>query len=150
MSMDLYYKKQLQNLHDAVNYGKRALDIAKSMQLYYDEARKDEAKEKSQDVFRYFDSNDAIEQGEWLQLQIKDLKNKMIEVKMENDKLLLDGGFVRCIDSEITNMFLKNTLCKMKAMDPRTMEILEETVKALEALFEEVTDIYIAECFGFK
>ncbi len=150
MTMDYYYKMQLQNLHDAVNYGKRALEIAKNMQVYYDEARADKEKETSQDVFRYFDSNDAIEQGEWLQLQIKDLKNKMIEVKMENDKLLLDGGFVRCIDSEITEMFLKNTLCKMKAMDPQTMAVLKETVENLEKLFEKVTDIYIEECFGYK
>lgn len=140
MTQELYLNLQLHNIDVAISSAKRALDAARTLQAIFGNKDTDRQDKGSftKDALRYFDSNDAIKQIEWLQLQIKDLKNKLIEIKIENDKMLLEGGFVQAVDRDIAYVFVHHRLCKLQGLDPATVVALQDVIKTLEQLKDEL------------
>ncbi len=92
----------------------------------------------AQDTFMYYDMNDMQGLIETLRLFIDNLKRALIELKTYNDRLLLHGGFVKCIDSRITSLFLSTSLCHLQATDRKTIEVLQDVAAQLGSLKEEL------------
>lgn len=141
MKQETYIRFQLDNINEAISLGKTALDSAKSLQGRFGnrDTNTEEADSFERDSLKFYDFNDAIKLLEWMPVQLKDFKNQMIEIKIANDKMLLEGGFIPAIDKEIAHIFLSHTLCKMKAMDPTTIEAIQDAINTLEKLKGELT-----------
>lgn len=63
----------------------------------------------------------------------------MIAINIENDQLLLNGGYLPVIDQKIAGVFLANTLCKLKARDATTTVVISQSVQILQELKEALT-----------
>lgn len=140
MDRTAYLTRQLAEIERAIALGRLAKANAASIHELYstrDPNTTDDI-DYSEDTFKYFDTNDAQGQVEQLQMQINDLKAQMIRIKTANDQLLLDGGFLPCIDREIADIFLTHTLCRLKARDVQTPAAIEDTVQALCRLRDEM------------
>ena len=81
-----------------------------------------------------FDANDTVVQVARLKLQLTEFKKSMINIKIENDQLMLEGGYLPLIDDSIKEIFLSNTLCRMGAKDAAATEILQESLEKLQKL----------------
>lgn len=147
MERNIYKEIQLNSLNQAIKYSEQAIDTAKALQSLFDKD-KDSSDSSMADSLKYFDVNNAFAMVEWLQLQIKDLKSKLIEIKVNNDNMLLEGGFIRSIDEEIASVFLRNVFCKIKAMDENTVTALEDVRNTLINLKEEVSLLDVTENKG--
>ncbi len=146
MNRETYINNQLKSMDEALVLGRKALDMAEDIQeLYCGPAgqRGEGVSEKtafSRDTFRYFDANDAQQDMARLKLQLNGFKQRMIDIKIENDKLLLEGGYLAEIDREISGIFLKNTLCKLQAQDEKTVPVIREAVETLQKLRDSIAE----------
>ncbi len=135
-----YIVSQIRNVEEAIRIAEKARRTTDAIQDYYspqetaDSEQADAKKAFYRDAFKYFDANDAIRQLESLQLQLGDLKNKLIEIKIANDRLLFAGGYLAFIDEYISRIFLKNTLCKLQAQNEKTPVIIEDSIQELQGL----------------
>lgn len=145
MELKVFIQEEIKRLDQAVHLAQKALKTTVNLQDVYFEAKSsDDATEEeafTRDTLKYFDANNAIREMELLQLQLGELKSKLIEAKMENDKLLFAGGYLKIIDESIAHIFLKNTLCKLQAEDHHTPDILEETIEEIQNLKEKLQEI---------
>lgn len=143
MTKETYLNLQRANLDQAIKLGKIALNTAYSIQTLF--KNKDVSNPKdidfTRDSLKYYDMNDALKQLEWMHLQLKDFKHEMIEIKIANDKMLLEGGFVVSIDRDIAAVFLNHVLCKMDAMDPNTIVAIQDALNTLEQLKKELNEM---------
>ncbi|MCR5665696.1 MAG: hypothetical protein K6G01_02600 [Eubacterium sp.] len=92
----------------------------------------------AEDTFMYFDTNDLQGEIQTLRLLIDNLKRTLIDIKTQNDRRLLHGGFISCVDREIAEMFLSTTLCKLQATDKKTITVLDEIIQKIEQLKKDV------------
>lgn len=139
MTQETYMQLQLSNLDTAIELGKSTLESALSLQAL--NGNNPDSDTFSMDSLKYYDFSDALKQLQWMQSRLKDFKNIMIEIKISNDKMLLDGGFIASIDREITHVFLSHVLCKMDALDPRTVEAIQDAIQTLEKLKKELSEM---------
>lgn len=139
MTQETYMQLQLSNLDTAIELGKSTLESALSLQAL--NGNNPDSDTFSMDSLKYYDFSDALKQLQWMQSRLKDFKNIMIEIKISNDKMLLDGGFIDSIDREIAHVFLSHVLCKMDALDPRTVEAIQDAIQTLEKLKKELSEM---------
>ena len=139
MTREIYTGMQLQNIEEAIEYGKRALDTARGLQMNTGMKKdNDPVNSFSEDTLKYFDANEAFKQVECLSLQFRELKSRLIEIKIQNDRLLLDGGFIPSIDHDIADVFLRNVLCRMNPIDPKLPEAVKDVIETLENIKESL------------
>jgi hypothetical protein len=145
MSANTYIQEQIARVDQAIALGEKALSTANSIHGLFRQSDSEKTSKVSQsyafsqDTFKYFDINDAQEQVARLQLQLTEFKKSMIAIKIENDQLLLNGGYLPVIDQKIAGVFLANTLCKLKARDATTTVVISQSVQILQELKEALT-----------
>lgn len=140
-----FINEQIWSTEHAIRLARKAQRTAQDLQDVFDpkpetgEALKTE--DFSRDTFKFFDANYAIRDLESLQLQLGDLKTKLIEIKIANDRMLYAGGYLLFVDETISRIFLKNTLCKLKAHDDNTPEVIADAITQLEQMKEKLEDV---------
>ena len=138
MGYSEFIAKELQGVEEAIRLAKKARKTTLDLQDFFnppkDSDHESALDDFTRDTFKYFDANSAVRQLESLQLQLGDLKEKLIEVKIENDRMLYAGGYLAFIDETIARIFLKNTLCKLLAQNENTPAIIEDSIQELEGL----------------
>ncbi len=139
-----YIQNQILAVNEAIRLAKKAMKTTEDLQEFFDPSKDSEAvtaqEDFSRDMFKYFDASSALRQMEGLQFQLGKLKEQLIKIKIDNDRLLYAGGYLHFIDEAISRIFLKNTLCKLLAQNESTPVIIEDTIgqlKALKAKMEE-------------
>lgn len=139
-----YILSQMDRIDTAITLGENAMKTAQSLRGLFGrqtmEMRKGHSgsPDFSRDAFMVFDANDTAVQVARMKLQLTEFKKSMINIKIENDQLMLDGGYLRVIDDKIIDIFLSNTLCKMSAKDAAATDVLRESVDKLKALKGEL------------
>lgn len=139
-----YILSQIDRIDTAITLGENAMKTASSLRGLFGrqamEARKGHSgsPDFSRDAFMVFDANDTAVQVARLKLQLTEFKKSMINIKIENDQLMLDGGYIRVIDDKIIDIFLSNTLCRMGAKDAAATAVLRESIEKLEELKKEL------------
>lgn len=135
-----YILSQIDRIDTSITLGDNAMKTASSLRGLFGrqamEARKGHSgsPDFSRDAFMVFDANDTAVQVARLKLQLSEFKQSMINIKIENDKLMLDGGYLPLIDDKIKDIFLSNTLCRMGAKDAAATDILRESIEKLQEL----------------
>lgn len=139
-----YILSQIDRINTAITLGENAMKTASSLRGLFGrqamEARKGHSgsPDFSRDAFMVFDANDTAVQVARLKLQLTEFKKSMINIKIENDQLMLEGGYLPLIDDSIKEIFLSNTLCRMGAKDAAATQVLGESVEKLKALKTEL------------
>ena len=139
-----YILSQIDRIETAITLGENAMKTASSLRGLFGrqamEARKGHSgsPDFSRDAFMVFDANDTVVQVARLKLQLSEFKQSMINIKIENDKLMLEGGYLPLIDDSIKEIFLSNTLCRMGAKDAAATQVLGESVDKLNVLKKEL------------
>lgn len=141
MTQDAYITLQQANIDSAIELARNVLKISTHLHSVCDTAdKKEEAKNQDaasayiRDSLKYFDFNDAVSGLSGMMPALKDLKKKLIEIKIENDKMLMDGGYRDDIDIAIANVFKNGTLWNLKTIEKETLDTIKETISALESL----------------
>lgn len=135
-----YILSQIDRIDTAVTLGENAMKTAASLRGLFGRQTMEQRKgtsgspDFSRDAFMVFDANDTVVQVARLKLQLTEFKKSMINIKIENDQLMLEGGYLPLIDDSIKEIFLSNTLCRMGAKDAAATEILQESLEKLQKL----------------
>ena len=133
-----YIQNQILAVEEAIRLARKARKTTEDLQEFFDPPKDSEAptaqEDFSRDTFKYFDASSALRQMEGLQFQLGELKEQLIKIKIDNDRLLYAGGYLLFIDEAISRIFLKNTLCKLLAQNESTPVIIEDTIGQLKAL----------------
>ncbi len=145
MQYQVFVENEIKRTDQAVALAQKALKTTVNLRDFYYQLQGPEkvsdADAYTRDTLKYFDANGAFRELELLQLQLGELKNKLIEIKTENDKMLFAGGYLTVIDETIAHIFLKNTLCKLEAKNENTSAVLEESIQELQKLKLALSDL---------
>lgn len=144
MKPEEYARKQIRGISEAITAARNVYKTAEEIRELG--SRKNlgpvsEEEDFSRDTFKYFDANDAQGQVEGLRLQILDLKRHLINIKVENDKALLNGEFLFVIDRKIAEIFMDHSLSRLKAVDGRVLEVMKSVIRELTELKDQLTEI---------
>lgn len=137
MTESEYLREQIAALDQAIMTGLRARKTARSLRDFFSfrNNAKDNANENfSQDTLKYYDANNALRELQTLQIQLGEMKKQLIDIKIANDRLLYEGGYLLFIDQAISSIFLKPTLCKLKAQDEYAPKIIDVTIEEMQVL----------------
>ncbi len=138
MTESAYLREQIAAIDQAIMTGLRARKTAKSLRDFFSsknrELKSTEDSSFSQDTLKYYDANNALRELQTLQIQLGEMKKQLIDIKINNDKLLYEGGYLLFIDQAISSIFLKPTLCKLKAQDENTPKIIDVTIEEMQIL----------------
>ena len=137
MKESAYLQEQIAALDQAIMTGLRARKTAKGLREFFVTQEKqlgDVSGSFSQDTLKYFDANNAFRELQTLQIQLGEMKKQLIDIKIANDKLLYEGGYLLFIDQAISSIFLKPTLCKLKAQDDNAPKIIDVTIEEMQVL----------------
>lgn len=135
-----YILSQIDRIDTSITLGENAMKTAASLRGLFGRQTMEQRKgtsgspDFSRDAFMVFDANDTVVQVARLKLQLTEFKKSMINIKIENDQLMLEGGYLPLIDDSIKEIFLSNTLCRMGAKDAAATEILQESLEKLQKL----------------
>ena len=69
---------------------------------------------------------------------LKDFCEKLIEIKVANDRMLIKGEFKLVIDEEIRKMFFDNDLCYVRIIDEKVLKAVKGALETLARLKEEL------------
>ncbi len=130
---------QQANIDHAISLGEKV--IRNSRTITEMKNKKDNSGEASsflQDSMMYFSFSDTAAALEFLPLLLKDFKNQMIEIKIANDKMLLEGGFVPAVDREIAEIFRPGGLGDTKVDVSKIADDVEAAIEILKRLKEEL------------
>ena len=137
MKSNTYMEEQLSRIDEAIRIAGQVREISAEGRDFFSTDRVDstsDAEGFAEDTFKYFDTSYLQGQVEKLRLGLAELKKKLIEIKIENDQLLFEGGFLLCIDQVINRIFLSNTLCLLQAEEEQTETVMVDTIEKLEEL----------------
>ncbi|MBE6010192.1 MAG: hypothetical protein E7236_06015 [Lachnospiraceae bacterium] len=137
MTNTAYVEEQIQRIDKAIRLAERTRDLSLELRRFSQESAKDvdvKGDDFAEDTLKYFDTSFSQGQIERLRLNLNDLKKKLIEIKIKNDELLFEGGFLLCIDQKIDDIFLSNTLCLMKPSDAKALAVMDDTIAKLKEL----------------
>lgn len=138
MTESAYLQAQIKALDEAIMTGLRARKTAKSLRGFFPSQDKEAGElaggSFSQDTLKYFDANNAFRELQTLQIQLGEMKKQLIDIKIANDRLLYEGGYLLFIDQAISSIFLKPTLCKLKAQDANAPKIIDVTIEEMQIL----------------
>lgn len=137
MEKTAYINEQIKRIDSAIRKTQRARDIALELRQFSagDQHGGETPKDSfAEDTLKYFDTSFSQGQVEQLRLCLDDLKKKLIEIKISNDQLLFEGGFLLFLDQKIGDIFLSNTLCLLKPSDQNALAVMDDTIKKLEEL----------------
>lgn len=137
MENTAYRTGQISRIDAALKLAQQARDISKELHTFSAESRQNtDAKQDdfAEDSLKYFDTSYSQGQVERLRLKLNDLKKQLIEIKVSNDQLLFEGGFLLCIDQKIDDIFLSNTLCLLQASDENAKHVMDDTITKLTEL----------------
>lgn len=137
MEKTAYITEQTRRIDSAIRKAQRARDIALELRQF--SAEEQQASDNGEDDFaedtlKYFDTSFSQGQVEQLRLSLNELKKKLIEIKISNDQLLFEGGFLLFIDQKIGDIFLSNTLCLLQPSDQNALAVMDDTIAKLEEL----------------
>ena len=140
-----FINEQIWGTEHAIRLAKKAQRTALGLQdVFFPQPDTGTALQKedfSKDTFKFFDANSALKELESLQLQLGDLKTKLIEIKIANDRMLYGGGYLLFVDETISRIFLKNTLCKLKAHNETTPAVIDDVISQLEQMKAQLEDV---------
>ena len=143
MNKEDYISLQLANIDEAISLGERLLDTSVRLHRVCDTAakkvtRQDEASAFFRDTFKYYDFNDAAREISGMPTNLKDFCEKLIEIKVANDRMLIKGEFKLVIDEEIRKMFFDNDLCYVRIIDEKVLKAVKGALETLARLKEEL------------
>lgn len=150
MDRNNYLSDQIKKLDAAIGSGERALITAKTLhELYFNTTNVSTAKageadrdaQAIEDTLMFFDANDIQGQFEMLNLQLRDFKRHMAKIKIVNDELLVEGGFVKIIDDVIQDIFLSTTFCKLDPHDEVASKNIQSSIDKLTGLRNALVDM---------
>lgn len=136
-----YINEQIKRIDKAIKLAERVRDLSIELRRFSQQSQKSaDVKEDdfAEDSLKFFDTSYSQGQIERLHLNLDDLKKKLIEIKIKNDELLFEGGFLLSIDKKIGDIFLSNTLCLMQPNDAKALEVMDDTITKLKELREEL------------
>lgn len=139
MNKETYINLQLANIDHAIDLGNHVIKTSRTLQNMKN--KKDEAGGENafiQDTMKYFSFNDAAASIEFLPLQLKDFKNQIIEIKIANDKMLLEGGFIPAVDKEIASIFVEGDLGNDRVKISGIADTVENAIVILNRLKGEL------------
>ena len=141
MTQSEYIALQIANIDKALVTGKRLLEVSVRLHRTCDSADKSENRNDSkrnylQDSLMYYDFNAAVTEISGMPDILKEFKNQLIDIKIANDKMLLEGGYRKDIDEEISRVFLSHTLCKIQIIDEKVLATVKDAIATLEKLKE--------------
>lgn len=137
MANTAYIDEQIKRIDKAIKLAERTRDLSIELRRFSQESAKEvdvKGDDFAEDTLKYFDTSFSQGQIERLRLNLNDLKKKLIEIKIKNDELLFEGGFLLCIDQQIDDIFLSNTLCLMKPSDSKALAVMDDTIGKLNEL----------------
>ena len=140
MNKETYRNLQLANIDNAISLGE---NVIKNSRTLHNLAERKDSKGASaffQDTMKYFSFSDTAAAIEFLPLLIKDFKNQLIEIKIANDKMLLEGGFLSVIDKEIAEIFLQGAFGQEKISVSAAATAAEEAIEILKRLKTEIEE----------
>ena len=141
MTNETYINEQIKRIDKAIKLAERTRDLSIELRKFSQQTQKNadvKGDDFAEDTLKYFDTSYTQGQIERLHLNLDDLKKKLIEIKIKNDELLFEGGFLLCIDKKIDDIFLSNTLCLMQPNDAKALEVMDDTITKLKELREEL------------
>ena len=145
MTQETYIAAQLQNIDTALSMGRRLLDVSARLHRTCDSAdkyenRNDPERNYLRDSLMYYDFSDAAAEITGMPETVKEFKNCLIEIKIANDRMLLEGGFRQDIDEEIARIFVSHALCKIEIIDERVLDAVKDANATLEHLQQVLQD----------
>ena len=132
-----YKELQLANIDSALEAGNHLLEVSRRLHKDFDDAEKkeDTAPVKTmQDTLMYYDFSAVATDISGLPESLRTFKNKLIEIKLANDRMLFEGGYRRDIDEEIARVFLSHKLCKCAIIDEAVIAAVKDGLATLDKL----------------
>ena len=140
MTQEEYIAYQLTNIDKAITTGERLLEVSIRLHRTCDSVDKSESNDPARsylrDSFMYYDFSDAAAEISGMPELLKEFKNRLISIKIENDKMLLEGGYRKDIDEEIARVFLSHTLCKIAIIDEKVLATVKDALETLHKMKE--------------
>lgn len=139
MTQEAYIELQKQNMDRAIALGKELLRASASLHKVCDtadkdETRRDEAKNYLRDSLMYFSFNNAATELSSMPTTLTDFKQQLIDIKIANDTMLLEGGYRKDIDEVISTIFLSHRLCKVIIIDEPVLDCVREAIEKVQNL----------------
>lgn len=139
MTQEEYIAKQKANIDQALVSGKELLRASASLHKVCDTAdkdatRNDEKLNYMRDSLQYFDFSSTAAELASMPDTLNTFKKHLIEIKIDNDKMLYEGGYRKDIDETISRIFLSHTLCKIKIIDKAVLDAVRDALAALDEL----------------
>lgn len=145
MTHEEYIKKQLANIDSAITSAEELLRASANLHRVCDIAeekenfRKDDASKFFRDSLMYFSFNSAAAELSHEKERLNDFKEKLIEIKLDNDRMLYEGGYRKDIDDAIANTFLSHTLCKVQVIDEKVLGTVRDAIEMLKKMKEDLS-----------
>ncbi len=143
MTQEEYLTLQCTNIERSLTLGRELLRVSASLHgvandAFAEKENNDSAKGYLRDAFQYYSFNDsAVELAREPELLNK-FKQSLIDIKIENDKMLFEGGYRKDIDEAISNIFLSHTLCKIRLIDRAVLDTVVDALQVLEKMKSEL------------
>lgn len=138
MTQEEYIAKQRENIDEALRQGRELLRASASLHAVCDTADQEESREGAgsflRDSLMYFSFNNAAEELASMPDTLRKFKQQLIDIKIANDTMLLEGGYRKDIDEAIARVFLTHTLCKIQIIDQKVLETVKDAIETLEGL----------------
>lgn len=143
MTQEEYISLQLSNIDKSLVLGRELLRASASLHRVCDDAdqeasRKNTSRNYLLDSLQYFSFNDAAAELSGMPETLKDFKQSLIDIKIANDRMLLEGGYRKDIDESISRVFLSHTLCKIQIIDSKVLGAVKDALDTLENLKKEL------------
>ena len=137
MTQEAYMKCQRDNIEKALKSGRALLRTSRALHKLCDEADAGSSAAKKNyllDAFQYYDFNTAATELSGMPVTLGEFKRDLIDIKIENDKMLLDGGYRKDVDEMIASVFLSHTLCKIQIIDAAVLGAVQDALDMLETM----------------
>ncbi len=143
MTENEYLTLQQDNIETALRHGRELLRISESLHGVANDANAEKTETDSslgymRDAFKYYDFNDSAVALSRETAVLNRFKQSLIDIKIANDRMLLEGGYRKEIDETIAGVFLSHTLCKIKIIDKNVLDTVVDALDKLETLKQEL------------
>lgn len=132
MTQQEYLDIQHKNIALAIATGQALLKTSFRLHNTCDSAGRKET--YSQDLLMYYDFNDAASNLASMPQTLREFKQQAIDIKIENDRQLLHGGYLPEIDTCITGIFEGGVLDHVTTIEQPVLERIREAIALLEEL----------------
>lgn len=136
MTQDAYRTLQLSNIDQAIALAQGLLKTSASLHRVCDTVDKKEENKNAasaffQDSLMYFDFNDAVTELSSMPKELKAFKQKLIDIKVANSGMLMNGGYKEDVDKAICSIFAGDVLSNPETIEKEQLDRIKDAIDVL-------------------